>query len=109
MTIMSQRECLRKIVIINFASRNLPQLAREPNAFWWFAPVRTCANNVIDGIRDAGSRFAETLYNQKAAARLPHSKSWSRSAALPEFAKRVPTWTTRAKVEGSRHATLRLS
>ena len=34
MTIMSQRECLRKIVIINFASRNVPQLPRPPNAFW---------------------------------------------------------------------------
>jgi hypothetical protein len=39
MTIMSQRECLRKIVIINFASRNVPQLPRPPNAFWRFAAV----------------------------------------------------------------------
>src|SRR4029077_14535688 len=37
MTVMSQRECLRKIVIINFASRNVPQLSRPPNAFWRFA------------------------------------------------------------------------
>src|SRR6266446_8839382 len=34
MTIMSQRECLRKIVIINFPSQNVPQLPRPPNAFW---------------------------------------------------------------------------
>src|SRR5438477_11315413 len=50
---------------------------------------RTCATNVIGGIGDAGSRFAETFYNQKAAARLPHSKSWRRGAVLPNSQKRL--------------------
>jgi len=53
MTIMSQRECLRKIVIIGFASWNVPQLPRPPNAFWRFAaghPERTSRDPVAKSL-----------------------------------------------------------
>jgi hypothetical protein len=81
MTIMSQRECLRKIVIISFASRNVPQLPRPPNAFWRFAAghpaqVEGSSNEIFE----IGSRNLSVL----AGRRLIFGGAWRSIAQFPE-------------------------
>ena len=92
MTIMSQRECLRKIVIINFVSRNVPQLPRSPNAFWRFAAGHPERKSREGGeIFNVGSRNLSVRDGRKlicgmawrALAQFPESIPMHRADAFP--------------------------
>jgi len=81
MTIMSQRECLRKIVIINFASRNVPQLARPPNAFWRFAAGHP--ERELEGARSEIFNAGSRNLSARAGGKLIFGMTWGAIAQFP--------------------------